>query len=670
MEIATSPVERKYVTATIRMVGKVDYDETKLSYITAWVGGRLDRLYVDYTGVSVRKGDHMVYLYSPELYATQQELIEALRAADEAKRGNIPDLVANAESTVRAAREKLRLLGLTPEQVAEVERTRKATDHLTIYSPTGGIVIHRNAQEGMYVQTGTKIYTIADLRQVWVKLDAYESDIQWLRYGQTVEFTSQAYPGETFEGTIAFIDPVLDPKTRTVKVRVNVPNEDGRLKPEMFIRATVHSQVAAGGRVMEPNLAGKWMCPMHPEVVQDEAGECSVCQMPLVKTESLGYVPINGVEAAQPLVIPATAPLLTGARAVVYVQDTEAERPTFVGREIVLGPRAGDYYIVRHGLREGELVVTSGNFKIDSALQILARPSMMTPAGGGAPIHGDGAARLPASFLAQVRHVLAAHAAARGAFDAGDIEALRRAFRELQAAVGRVDGSPLEDDARKLWNELAMLLGNDGVVGSAVKDMKSADTEVGKLSADIERLHAELGVPRVAAHSLQTFEAPQAFRDQLGKVVDGYLALQSALASDKLEAAREVVRSIGEALQAVDMKLLSEPAHVAWMRERPSLQKALADAGKARDIHALRAAFSLLSEELPALVRMFGLADARPLYILECPMAFSNRGATWLQTDTDVRNPYFGAAMYKCGGVVGPLMKGAAAKEGGAHEHR
>ncbi|NQT89333.1 efflux RND transporter periplasmic adaptor subunit, partial [bacterium] len=295
MELATSPVERKYVTATISMVGKVDYDETKLSYITAWVGGRIDDLYVDYTGVAVRKGDHMVYLYSPELYSAQEELIQALGAVDEAKRTNIADIVASAQSTVNAASEKLRLLGLTAEQVAEIERTRKSTDHLTIYSPTGGIVIHRNAQEGMYVQTGTKIYTIADLRQVWVKLDAYESEIQWLRYGQTITFTTQAYPGETFEGTIAFIDPVLNAKTRTVKVRVNVPNKDGRLKPEMFVRAEVQSQVAAGGRVMEPSMAGKWMCPMHPEVLQDEAGQCPVCQMPLAKTESLGYVPINGV---------------------------------------------------------------------------------------------------------------------------------------------------------------------------------------------------------------------------------------------------------------------------------------------------------------------------------------------------------------------------------------
>ena len=682
MELETAPVERKYVTATIRMVGKVDYDETKLSYITAWVGGRIDRLYVDYTGITVRKGDHMVYLYSPELYAAQEELLQAVKAAKRVEGSQSEFVRETTQATVNATREKLRLLGLTAEQVKEVEQRGTTTDHLTIYAPSGGIVIHRNAQEGMYVQTGTKIYTIADLRQVWVKLDAYESDLQWLRYGQTVEFNTQAYPGQPFEGTIAFIDPVLDSKTRTVKVRVNVPNQHGRLKPEMFIRAVVRSQVAAGGRVMEPNLAGKWMCPMHPEVVQDEAGSCSVCKMPLVKTESLGYVPINGVESAQPLVVPATAPLITGTRAVVYVQDTKATRPTFVGREIVLGPRAGDYYIVRHGLEEGELVVTRGNFKIDSALQILAKPSMMTPTGGGggggAHAHHGGAPKagktmapmtmLPKGFVAQVRGVLAAHAAVRGALKAGDLDAVRTTYQKLGTVLDRVSGDVLGKEPKKLWNELAMLLKNDAVVGGGVRDMEMAREEVAKLGADVARLHDELGVPRVASHQMQRFDVPAAFQAQLQKIVDAYLALQAALAGDKLADARKAVGALDAALNAVDMKLATGPAHMAWMRELPSLQKATKDARAAKDISQLRAAFSLFSEELPALVRMFRLAAARPLYILECPMAFSNRGATWLQTDPDVRNPYFGAAMYKCGGVVGSLGGKEPPKKGGEHE--
>ncbi|TFG49520.1 MAG: efflux RND transporter periplasmic adaptor subunit, partial [Gemmatimonadales bacterium] len=427
MKIETATVERMFPTARIRMVGKIDYDETRLAYITAWVPGRLDRLFVDYTGVAVRKGEHMVYLYSPELYSSQEELLQALQAVKNLEKSDVRVVQETAKTMVDAAREKLRLLGLTAEQVAEVEQRGKAEDHVTVTAPVSGIVIHKNAQEGMYVQTGTRIYTLADLSVVWAKLDAYESDLSWLRYGQKVEFTSVSYPGEVFAGTISFIDPVLNPVTRTVKVRVNVPNPQGKLKPEMFVDAVVYSQVAAGGRVMEPDLAGKWISPMHPEIVRDEPGPCPVCGMPLVKAESLGYVGAAATEKDKPLVIPVSAALVTGTRAIVYLEKPGTKEPTYEGREIVLGPRAGDYYLVRRGLAEGDHVVTRGNFKIDSALQIQAKPSMMTPEGGGSAGHqhgqpartADGAAtpaagmELPPLLRQQLEQVLASADKAR-----------------------------------------------------------------------------------------------------------------------------------------------------------------------------------------------------------------------------------------------------------------
>ena len=365
MEIATSVVQRKFVAAQIRMLGKIDYDETRIKNITAWVPGRIDRLYVDFTGITVSKGDHMVSLYSPQLINAQAELL--------------------LSSTKLLAREKLRRLGLATEQIEEIEKTGKPVDHLTIYAPIGGVVVHKNAAEGMYVDTGTHIYTVADLSRLWVKLDAYESDLPWIRYGQEVEFTTQAYPGQVFKGTISFIDPVLNEKTRTVKVRVNVDNTEGKLKPQMFVKAIVRSKIALSGKVMAAEMAGKWICPMHPDVVKTEAGSCNICGMDLVTTESLGYVKAIAPEKA-PLVIPASAPLITGKRAVVYVKLPNKEKPTYEGREIVLGSRASDYYIVESGLREGEIVVTNGNFKIDSAMQIQAKPSMMNPAGQKLPM--------------------------------------------------------------------------------------------------------------------------------------------------------------------------------------------------------------------------------------------------------------------------------------------
>ena len=257
MEIETVAVERKFVAADVRMVGKIDYDETRVSHVTAWIPGRLDRLFVDYTGVSVKKGDHMVSLYSPELLGAQQELLQSVRAVAELDQSDVSSVKDTAIQTVAAVREKLRLWGVTPEQIGAIEKRGTPIDHMTIYSPSSGVVVHKNAQEGMYVKTGTKIYTVADLSQVWVRLDAYESDLMWLRYGQHVEFTTEAYPGDVFEGTVAFIDPVLTQSTRTVKIRVNVANAGMKLKPGMFVRAVVRASVAAAGTVMAPDMAGK-----------------------------------------------------------------------------------------------------------------------------------------------------------------------------------------------------------------------------------------------------------------------------------------------------------------------------------------------------------------------------------------------------------------------------
>jgi Cu(I)/Ag(I) efflux system membrane fusion protein len=385
MEVQTTPVERKFVEARIRMVGKVDYDETRLKHITAWVPGRIDRLYVDFTGTQVIKGDHMVYLYSPDLISAQAEFLQAAKSVENIKPDSSELITRSIRATLEAASEKLRLLGLTEEQIKNIEETGQPADYITIYAPIGGIVTNKHVTEGTYVQTGTKIYTIADLSELWVQLDAYESDMMWIRYGQEVEFETEAYPGELFAGRISFISPTVNPKTRTIKVRLNVSNPEGKLKPDMFVRAIVRSKIASEGKVMAADMAGKWICPMHPSVVKDKAGKCDICQMDLVTTESLGYVKADLPDQA-PLVIPATAALITGKRAVVYVQKPDMEKPTYQGREVVLGPRAGDYYLVKEGLAEGEFVVSKGNFKIDSALQIQAKPSMMNPEGQKAPM--------------------------------------------------------------------------------------------------------------------------------------------------------------------------------------------------------------------------------------------------------------------------------------------
>ncbi len=462
MEIQTTLVERKFVEAEIRMVGKVDYDETRVKNITAWVHGRIDRLYVDFTGITVSTGDHMVDLYSPELISAQAELLQALKAAGSVRDSTSELMKRTTIATLEASRDKLRLLGLARAQIDKIESSGAPVTHITIYSPMGGTVIHKYATEGMYVNTGTPIYTLADLSRLWVKLDAYESDLSWIRYGQEVEFSTEAYPGQVFKGRISFRDPVLNAKTRTVKVRINVDNPDGKLKPEMFVRAVVRAKVAQGGMVMDTEMEGKWICPMHLSVVKDQPGTCDICGMDLVATESLYTVARETNEP--PLVIPASAALITGKRAVVYVRQVDADKPTYEGREVVLGPRAGDYYIVKSGLEEGEIVVTNGNFKIDSAMQIQAKPSMMSAERGKTIIehrhakskHKYEIFEVPDEYRRQLWGVVQKYLSLQDALAGDDKHAAAQAAGETLEALSAVEMSLVSGEAHNVWMENSM----------------------------------------------------------------------------------------------------------------------------------------------------------------------------------------------------------------------
>ena len=685
MDVETAMVERKFVTAQIRMVGKVEYDETRLAYLTAWVPGRLDRLYVDYTGVSVNKGDHMVYLYSPELLSAQEELLQALAAVKNIRDTDLDVMREMTEATVTAAREKLRLWGLSAEQVAEIEKRGTVSDHITIYAPTSGIVIHRSGQLGMYVKTGTRIYTIADLSQVWVKLDAYESDLMWLRYGQEVEFTTVSYPGEVFKGTISFIDPVLDAVTRTVKVRVNVPNADGRLKPQMFVKTVVKANVAAGGKVMSPRLAGKWICPMHPSVVKDQPGKCDICEMMLVQTETLGYVSAALDMSEKPLVIPVSAALVTGTRAIVYVELADKDKFIYEGREIVLGPRAGNYYIVRSGLKEGELVATKGNFKIDSALQIQAKPSMMTPEGGGG---GGGHAgmdmsgsksksksetgmknstALSAISRQQLYDIIRASKKITDTYKKQDISEIRFAFEGLQKAVEAVDMEMLEGRWHMLWAEMLMRLNNDAVEGKDVKTLQEAERIVESLKTNIVSLKAKFGLMDMTKPKTHKTVEPE-FLKQLEKVFKGYFEMQKVLAEDKFDKGITAADQIKKAIAGIDMKLLSDENQQRWMKQSAALKIILSDASSAENIESLRQVFAMLSGQMFVLGRQFGPPGESTLYQLKCPMAFDGQGATWLQQDKDTHNPYLGSVMLQCGDVV-DVIRPADDKNIGGRQH-
>lgn len=500
-EIETSPVEKKFVMLNINLVGKVDYDETKLSTITARFPGRLNRLFVDFTGVSVSKGDKLALIYSPELISAQEEYLLSVRNGKNT--GSEMD-----KSLYRSSREKLRLWGFSDEQIDGIEKEGKVRENLTIFSPASGIVIEKHMLEGDYIKTGSKIYTIVDLTQLWLKLDAYESDMSWIKFGQNVKFTVEAFPGEAFNGVVSFIDPVLNEKTRTIKVRVNVKNPDNKLKPGMFVHAVVESKIAGDGIILDENLSGKCICANHPDVVSDSTCKCQVCDTELVKTEEMGYSNCFTDEYA-PLIIPFSAPLITGKRAVVYVEVKGKDRPVYEGREITLGPRAGDYYIVKSGLKEGEMVVTKGNFKIDSALQIQAKPSMMNPEGGvsftGHEGHGSkikeqkqeagsrklektGKIVVSSEFVQVLKPVYLSYFKVQKSLAFDDLKLALEGFIEVINSLEKVDMGLVQGEAHNAWMEILKGLKNAAVEGKESKDITKARLAFKDLSDNILKL--------------------------------------------------------------------------------------------------------------------------------------------------------------------------------------
>lgn len=370
--VDVSEVRRQPVEVPVELVGTAEIAEDARRTIAATIPGRIDRLFVNTTGMLVRGGDHLYEIFSPELLTAQEELLAAARGLEA-----LPDdagefLRRSAETALEGAREKLALWRLTPDRISSIEEAGVARARVQIDAPFGGTVLERLVEQGSYVEQGQPAFVLADLTRVWLELEAYELDLVFLTPGQRVEVSAEALPGELFVGTVSFVDPVLDRTTRTASVRVLVENAGGALKPGMFVRAAVYARLDARGRARSTDLAGKWVSPMHPEVVSDEPGTCTVCGMDLVPAEELGWG--IGGPFEDPLVVPREAVLWTGRRSLVYA---EVESGLYEAREVVLGPRAGDAWIVLGGLEPGTRVVGRGSFRIDSEMQIRGKASML-----------------------------------------------------------------------------------------------------------------------------------------------------------------------------------------------------------------------------------------------------------------------------------------------------
>ena len=640
MDFRVTPVVRAPAVREIRLFGTVTYDERRVQSLTAWVGGRLDRMFVDFTGTRVRKGDHMAEIYSPDLFVAQQDLIQARRQLADAASGT-------QRLLYDAAREKLRLLGIPGERIDSMAAAAAPSEHVVLEASQDGIVVEKIAREGDYVTTGQKLYTIAALDMVWVNLEAYEGDLPWLRFAQDVTFTSEAAPGREFHGRVAFIDPVLDRKRRVVSVRVNVQNDSGLLKPGMFVSGEIHSEIDAAGHVITNDLHGKWVSPMHPEIIKDAPGTCDICGMKLERAEDLGFIS-PGKADKLPLLVPASAVLRTGERAVVYVRLQRDGGLTFEGREIVLGARAGEQYIVESGLNEGDLVLSRGAFKLDSELQLQARPSMMNPTGGlpqASPVKADEA------LAAQWPPVLRA------------IRRLKLSGEtQTEAVVHQIDSFDLsvaDLDAKSVWDELSRSLVNDLRQIALGKTDSARQRAWTLIDARLEQLHRHLGLTvESSTESLKPAD-PERIA-MLRRLLNAYFPLQIALANDDDAAAKQAAAAIEKATSAL-------PAY-------EDLKPLATAVSKASDIKARRTAFEPLTTAISAAVRQDGHDQVGGAFLMHCPMALDS-GADWVQATRDIVNPYMGKVMQACGELRQTLSPPVASEDSkkpdtkAAHDH-
>ncbi len=299
--ISTARAEQRSLSKPISAAGIVDFAESHRALVTARFRGRIERLFVDFPGAEVRKGEPLFELYSPDLVAAQQDLLLAQRAQSDS---------SGQFSFVAASREKLRThFGMTNDQIDRLAHEGEPRTTLAFTAPQPGTVLSKEVVEGQYVDEGTVLYEIADLSTVWVYIDVYEQEMRFVKRGQDVSFTTESYPGEQFTGRVTFIDPVMNPETRTVRVRTEASNSAGKLKPKMFVQASFSVHIPSS------------------------------------------------------LVVPRSAVLSMGSRAAVWV---EAQPNVFEPRTIITGAATDEWIQILDGLREGESVAVTGGYLIDS----------------------------------------------------------------------------------------------------------------------------------------------------------------------------------------------------------------------------------------------------------------------------------------------------------------
>ncbi|MFH5886006.1 efflux RND transporter periplasmic adaptor subunit [Halalkalibaculum sp. DA3122] len=313
MNVRTATVQQKDLSTTVNAVGKVEYDEQKLYNVNPKVSGWVEQLYVDYTGKMVQRGQPLFSIYSPELVTTQREYLLALKTRDKVGSSSFEQIRAGGNSLLEATRKRLEYWDIPDSEIKELEQSGEVKKAVTLKSPATGVVLHKNAVEGEFIKSGTPAYKIADLSTVWVQTSVYDYEVPWIEEGQPAQMELSYQPGKTYRGTVAYVYPSLDQKTRTVQVRLEFPNPDLELKPGMFANVRIQTR------------------PKHNVTV-----------------------------------IPNEAIIRTGERNIVFVAKGEG---AFEPREVTLGMEGGqrnNEIEILEGVKPGEEIVTSAQFLFDS----------------------------------------------------------------------------------------------------------------------------------------------------------------------------------------------------------------------------------------------------------------------------------------------------------------
>jgi Cu(I)/Ag(I) efflux system membrane fusion protein len=437
-QVQTMIVDKGNVEKSIRLNGKVQADERLLFTQSSHLPGRVEKLTVNFAGDFIKEGQVIAYIYSPELVTAQEELFEARKIKE------------TQPALFNAAKEKLKNWKLTNDQIDHILASNKTIEQFPVLANVSGYVTKKMVNLGDYIKQGDALYEIADLSKVWVLFDVYESDMSWIEKGDPVSYTIQSLPGKTFNGRISYIDPVIDPKTRVAKARIETPNLGLLLKPEMFVSGTIETSTT---------------------------------------TDNTS------------LTVPKTAVLWTGRRSVVYVMHTSAQGVSFLMREVTLGPELGESYVIEKGLQAGEEIAINGTFSIDAAAQLAGKPSMMNPEGGvamtGHNHDGDQTTQMTSVSVSSNQFAISSEAKEalkplfsnyfemKDALVDDNFEKAKEAGMMLKSTLEKIDMSLFEDDAHSSWMQQSNTLATALEHINHLNDIKTVRDQFKNISSSI-----------------------------------------------------------------------------------------------------------------------------------------------------------------------------------------